>query len=63
MVHAKLPTLQHPIIEFTKNLAKLDITIQNNNIIIVVGMVGLERPHWWNNFTIKYMVIFTSQFS
>jgi hypothetical protein len=46
MVHARLPTLQHPIIGFTKNLAKLGTTIQNNNIIIVVGMVGLERPHW-----------------
>jgi hypothetical protein len=46
MVHARLPTLQHPTIGFTKNLAKLQTTIQNNNIIIVVGMVGLERLHW-----------------
>lgn len=46
MVHARLPTLQYPIIGFTKNLAKLETTIQNNNIIIVIGMVGLERSHW-----------------
>jgi hypothetical protein len=46
MMHARLPTLQHPIIGFIKNLAKLETTTQNNNIIIMVGMVGLERPHW-----------------